>query len=140
MKKLPRLYSQTMKRSTDAQIPPDSNNVEQIAGPSDTAGEESLTEEDLAVQKDWEGDCFSRHWKKCAGLDHILVMNVYNKTNGRDYETLHWEMDCKLSSVVCMKNGWSVNQCQIICMSKCNKAMLQGYDSFVSYSGPCKYI
>jgi hypothetical protein len=91
IKKLPPIYSQTMKRSTDSKNDgyPDSN-IEQVFG--DKNGKENevpLSEEDAAIQKDFEGDCVASHWRHCNSLKHIIVMDVYNKTDGRSYIPQH---------------------------------------------------
>jgi hypothetical protein len=126
-----------------------------------------LSPEDIAVRKDWEGDCMASDWEHCSRLESISRMRVHNKTAKGVVVWIDWQMDCRNThvdtNITCLDNGWTVNRCQLICMAKCNKCMqiiilgffreiilkkifflvlLQPnvYSKKVKHAGPCVYI
>ena len=64
------------------------------------------------------GNCKMEHWLKCNNL-RTVTGDYYNK------EMLeHFEMDCndeKEFPWICMRNGWTVNRCHLLCMSGCHR-------------------
>jgi hypothetical protein len=96
---------------------------------------------DEIVRKDWGGDCDVNHWNYCNKLQSISVMNVFNKTEGKDIKWISLDMDCvAMKPTLCLRNKWTANKCHLICMSKCNRDILIGYDVHVSHEGACKYV
>jgi hypothetical protein len=78
-----------------------------------------LTQEDRMTQEEWGGNCSLADWDRCK----VIKTWFGNYMDKSDPEHL-WkqsELDCILQPVLCMKNGWTVNRCHVLCMGRCNK-------------------
>jgi len=137
IKDLPPIYSQLMANETSTLVQNPDLNATQVNTTGDaernvtsttippttepTTTPVPLSPEDEAVNQDWQGDCMASHWKYCNQVTHITVMDVFTQIKGKDTVWQHLNLNCLNEPIVCLHNGWTVNRCHILCMSKCNR-------------------
>ncbi|CAG7819661.1 unnamed protein product [Allacma fusca] len=96
----------------------------------------SKAKQDAIIRQLWGGECSLDDWVNCNNIT----------TFGGDYfvkdKIEHFEMECTTFKWVCMVNGWTVNRCHLLCMSACNRDLLETnkYDRWVLHEGMCEPI
>ncbi|ODM98892.1 hypothetical protein Ocin01_07789 [Orchesella cincta] len=65
---------------------------------------------------------------------------VPDKNNPDKMITKYYRIDCveKPEKTFCLKNGWTVARCHMLCMSQCNVNYRQSYDKLVDHEGECR--
>ncbi|CAL8126990.1 unnamed protein product [Orchesella dallaii] len=76
------------------------------------------------ILPDWGGNCTKKDWDKCSHLDRWVVSH-YVDVKKPELGFKYHETDCTLAEVFCLKNGWTVTRCQLLCM-QCNKGKENG--------------
>jgi len=77
-----------------------------------------VTQGDKLTQEEWGGNCTLANWDKCKVVKTWFGWYLDKVENEMKWK--HLELDCVLEPVLCMKNGWTVNRCHILCMGRCN--------------------
>jgi hypothetical protein len=107
---------------------------------SGQAAESTLSSEDLKIRKDWGGNCTTKDWTKCSKQE--IFYGKYEDDDGtiRDDPTGKKSIKCKYLPYWCHKNGWTINKCHILCMSKCSRELLSKLDRYMKHEGECSYL
>ncbi|CAL8095718.1 unnamed protein product [Orchesella dallaii] len=103
-----------------------------------------LTDEDKKIRQAWGGTCTLAIWNVCNrikswGGDYL----VPDKNNPENMIKKYYRVDCveKPDKTFCLKNGWTVARCHMLCMSQCNIEYRQNYDKLVDHeAGTVQFI
>lgn len=84
-----------------------------------TTTEKVQTERDKMVQRIFGGTCGFAHWNRCSRLefwgDEYLVPD---KKNPGNFIVKRNRINCREKPTLCLKNGWTVARCHMLCMSQ----------------------
>lgn len=82
----------------------------------------ATTPQDLKVREEWGGNCLAKDWEACTNISSwggdYIVREKYKPFT----TTLHhFEVHCDWTELFCLRNGWTVSRCHMVCMGRCNK-------------------
>jgi hypothetical protein len=80
---------------------------------------ENVKNETEPIAPEWGGNCTETNWIGCSSLKTYFGAYVDPKDPTKTVK--HHEIDCKIQPILCLKNGWTVTRCQILCMGRCNR-------------------
>ncbi|CAG7820810.1 unnamed protein product [Allacma fusca] len=104
-------------------------------------------EENDKINSDWGGECGLEDWKKCYNITVVgNPTEVHPQFPHDKKKNRQTQMDCfdTMEAIdfpwLCLRNGWTVNRCHILCMSMCNRELLmtRKWEFYVLHEGPCK--
>jgi len=80
---------------------------------------ENVKNETEPISPMWGGNCTETNWKRCSSLK--VYFGAYVAQNDPKKEFRNYTINCSEQKVLCLRNGWTVTRCQILCMGKCNR-------------------
>ncbi|CAL8068018.1 unnamed protein product [Orchesella dallaii] len=101
-----------------------------------------ISVQDKRIQMIWGGTCTYAIWNVCNrikswGGDYL----VPDKNDPEKMIKKYYRIDCveKPETTFCLRNGWTVARCHMLCMSQCNVDFKINFDKVVSYDGECRW-
>ncbi|CAL8091114.1 unnamed protein product [Orchesella dallaii] len=100
-----------------------------------------LSDEDKKFRRAWGGNCTAAVWDVCNkikfwGGNYVIP----DKKNPGKFIVKNYKIHCveKPDKTFCLRNGWTVARCHMLCMSQCNIEYRQSYDKLVAHEGECR--
>jgi len=78
-----------------------------------------LSPEDLKTRENWGGNCTTKDWNHCKFVKTWFGYYIDEKDSANREK--YYEIDCILEPKFCMRNGWTVSRCHLLCMGQCNR-------------------